>query len=76
MKASRFSDARKAFIFKQGVDGMVVADICRKAGIIRHRVESAPRFAFGLQGKLLRPRLPPCFVIWNNCGLPLPKSRR
>ncbi len=33
MKASRFSDAQKAFILKQGKDGMPVADICRKAGI-------------------------------------------
>jgi putative transposase len=33
MKASRFSDAQKAFILKQCADGMPVADICRKAGI-------------------------------------------
>ena len=33
MKASRFSDAQKAFILKQGADGMPVVDICRKAGI-------------------------------------------
>ena len=33
MKASRFSDAQKAFILKQGTDGMPVADLCRKAGI-------------------------------------------
>lgn len=33
MKASRFSEAQKAFILKQGVDGVPVADICRKAGI-------------------------------------------
>ena len=33
MKASRFSDAQKAFILKQGSDGMPVADICRRAGI-------------------------------------------
>ena len=33
MKASRFSDAQKAFILKQGSDGMPVADLCRKAGI-------------------------------------------
>ena len=33
MKASQFSDAQKAFILKQGRDGMPVADICRKAGI-------------------------------------------
>jgi putative transposase len=33
MKASRFSEAQKAFILKQGGDGMPVADICRKAGI-------------------------------------------
>jgi len=33
MKASRFSEAQKAFILKQGADGVPVADICRKAGI-------------------------------------------
>ena len=33
MKASRFSDAQKAFILKQAADGMPVAEICRKAGI-------------------------------------------
>ena len=33
MKASQFSDAQKAFILKQGADGVPVADICRKAGI-------------------------------------------
>jgi len=33
MKASRFSEVQKAFILKQGADGMPVADICRKAGI-------------------------------------------
>jgi len=33
MKASRFSEAQKAFILKQGSNGMPVADICRKADI-------------------------------------------
>ena len=33
MKASRFPDAQKAFILKQGADETPVADICRKAGI-------------------------------------------
>ena len=33
MKASRFSEAQKVFILKQGHDGMAVAEICRKAGI-------------------------------------------
>ena len=33
MKASKFTDAQKAFILKQGNDGMPVADVCRKAGI-------------------------------------------
>jgi putative transposase len=32
MKASQFSDAQKAFILRQGSDGVPVADICRKAG--------------------------------------------
>ena len=33
MKASKFSDAQKAFILKQGEEGVPVAEICRKAGI-------------------------------------------
>ena len=33
MKASQFSDARKAFNLKQGADGVPVAEICRRAGI-------------------------------------------
>ncbi len=33
MKASKFSDAQKSFIFEQGDDGVSVAAICRKAGI-------------------------------------------
>lgn len=35
MKASRFSDAQKAFILKQGRDGMAVADVCRRPGSVR-----------------------------------------
>jgi len=33
MKASKFSDAQKAFILKQGNDGVLVAEICRTACI-------------------------------------------
>ncbi|MDP9759155.1 putative transposase [Agrobacterium sp. SORGH_AS 745] len=33
MKASQFSDAQKAFILKQGDEGVSVAEVCRKAGI-------------------------------------------
>ena len=33
MKASKFSDAQKAFIIKQGDEGTPVAEICRKSGI-------------------------------------------
>ena len=33
MEASKFSDAQKAVILKQGADGVSIADICRKAGI-------------------------------------------
>ena len=33
MKASKFTDAQKAFIVKQGNAGTTVAEICRKAGI-------------------------------------------
>jgi putative transposase len=33
MKASKFSDAQKAFVLKQGEEGTPVEEICRKAGI-------------------------------------------
>ncbi len=33
MKASKLTDAQKAFILKQGVEGYPVAEICSKAGI-------------------------------------------
>ena len=33
MKASKVTDAQKAFILKQGAHGHPVAEICRKAGI-------------------------------------------
>ncbi len=33
MKASKFSDAQKAFIIKQGEEGTPVSEICRKSGI-------------------------------------------
>jgi putative transposase len=32
-QASKFTDAQKAFILKQGADGVPVAEICRRAGI-------------------------------------------
>jgi len=33
MKASKFTEAQKAFILKQGEEGTSVAEICRKVGI-------------------------------------------
>ena len=33
MKASNFSDAQKAYVLRQGEEGVPVAKICRKAGI-------------------------------------------
>ncbi len=33
MKASRFTDTQKAFVVKQGEEGVPVSEICRKAGI-------------------------------------------
>jgi len=33
MKASKFTDAQKAFIIRQGEDGTPVEEICRKSGI-------------------------------------------
>ena len=39
MKASKFSDAQKMYILKQGDEGLPVAEICRKA-----RISSATYF--------------------------------
>ena len=33
MKASKFTDAQKAFVIKQGEEGTPIAEVCRKAGI-------------------------------------------
>ena len=33
MKASKFTEAQKAFTLKQGEQGTPVAEICRKAGV-------------------------------------------
>lgn len=33
MKASKLTDAQKAFIIKQGEEGTPVAELCRKGGI-------------------------------------------
>ena len=33
MRASKFTEAQKAFILKQGEEGTPVAEVCRKAGI-------------------------------------------
>ena len=33
MKASKFTEAQKAFILRQGEEGTPVSEICRKAGI-------------------------------------------
>ncbi|MFK5058102.1 transposase, partial [Klebsiella pneumoniae] len=33
MKASKFTDAQKAFVIKQCEEGTPVAEVCRKAGI-------------------------------------------
>lgn len=35
MKASKFTEAQKAYILKQGEQGEPVAEICRKSGISR-----------------------------------------
>ena len=33
MKASKFSDAQKAYVVKRGEEGVPVAELCREAGI-------------------------------------------
>ena len=54
MKASKFSEAQKAFILKQGSDGMPVAEICRKAGISQATYFNWKRKYDGLQPTEMR----------------------
>ena len=54
MKASKFSDAQKAFILKQGNDGVPVADICRKAGISQATYFNWKRKYEGMQPEMRR----------------------
>jgi len=49
MKASKFTDAQKAFILKQGADGLPVAEVCRKAGISQATYFNWKRKYDGLQ---------------------------
>ena len=48
MKASKFSDAQKAFILKHGADGMPVADICRTGDLLH--LEEAIRWVIANAG--------------------------
>ena len=54
MKASKFSDAQKAFIIKQGEDGTPVAEICRKAGISQATYFNWKKKYAGMSGEHLR----------------------
>jgi putative transposase len=57
MKASKFTDAQKAFVIKQGDEGTPVADICRKAGIrLSIGIENRPPYR---RAKLTS------FVVWE-----------
>jgi hypothetical protein len=53
MKASRFTDAQKAFNIRQGDDGTPVAEICRKAGI-SHPLLFCPPLGHGVRYVLVR----------------------
>lgn len=55
MKASRFSDARKAFILKQAQDGVPIGDMCRKAGISQATLYAWRKKYAGLLPTEMRP---------------------
>ena len=48
MKASKFTEAQKAFILKQGEEGTSVAEICRKSHL-----------RYALEQPLIMDQLPP-----------------
>lgn len=61
MKASKFSDAQKAFIQKQGDDGMPVTEVCRKRKCLGFRTPI---------GHLEVPPFPGAFLIHSAGDLP------
>ena len=54
MKASKFTDAQKAFVIKQGEEGTPVAEVCRKAGISQATYFNWKKKYAGLDGDQLR----------------------
>jgi hypothetical protein len=61
MKASKFTEAQKAFILKQGEEGTPVAEICRKAGI-----SQATYFNWSAAGlQTVRGTVCPSNAIWR-----------
>jgi len=73
-EASQFSDAQKAFVLRQGSDGVPVADICRKAGISQatyfnwKKVWSAPRrqVAIGTEPRGLHQSIRPHMTVLRS----------
>ena len=57
MKASKVTDAQKAFILEQGEDRVPVAEICRKAGISQARYLLPHSFPADAQSALSTDRL-------------------
>ncbi len=54
IKASKFTEAQKAFILKRGEQGTPVAEICRKAGISQATYFSWKKRYGGLQPDEMR----------------------
>jgi hypothetical protein len=52
MKASKFSDAQKAFILKQGADGVPVTEICRNDWNSIHDLHQGPRSKAASRGRI------------------------
>jgi hypothetical protein len=59
MKASKFfSDAQKAFILKQGDDGVPVAEICRRACLHQNLLDHKAREISTLETRKFEEGLP------------------
>lgn len=57
MKASKFSEARIAFVLKQAEDGTAIAEVCRKAGIAEATFYNwRKRYAGLMRGEALAPQ--------------------
>lgn len=56
MKASKFTDAQKAFVVNEGKDGMPVAEVVARLGSVRRSISTGKKYAGLMPSEMKRLR--------------------